>query len=210
MRVLFAIIILFSFACGAQTKKEMTISYGEKIQLGEIEASTKFIMANGNTKSVLKGNSINSYVFAIPGTYTIQIEEKKAHDTNSCNHNHLPEVLTVHVSRIKMNFKGEGLTFSQPIQKNVETNGIILSIPVTIDTYDGQPVALNYKPINSAGIGTSIIGHLKNDMTLYPVGTHVLNYSLSGKVTQNAHLMFDFIDGNNAIQSVSLLTPIQN
>ena len=109
-----------------------------------------------------------------------------------------------------MKFDGSRIGFSQPIKKGVETTGIILSIPISIETYDNIPVALIYTTVNTAGIGTSITANLSKDYGELSVGENVVSYSLKGTVTENTYLMFDFVDANNKVQSVAIKSIIEN
>lgn len=210
MRLLFYFTVLFSFMCNAQPTKEITISYGDKIYLGEIESQTHFTISSEFGNKNLKGNKINEFVFAKPGVYKILVEEKNNHKQNECNHEHLPKAITVNVSRIKMVFDDTQLNFSEPIMQNKDTKGITMTIPVTIETYDGMPALMDFTNVHSAGIGSNIIANLDQEKKELPVGKHLLKYSLQGKVTQKSYLMFDFIDANANIQSIALQKQIDN
>lgn len=214
MKAIITIFLLICFTSYAQNKSDITISFGENINLGKIETDTNFFISSESGSFQLHGNEINKYKFRKPGIYLLKITESNFHkegeEEDSCSKNHLPKEITVTVSRIKMTFDGSRITFSNPIKKNAETNGLTMSIPVKIVTYDNKPADLNFSQVNSAGIGTSIIAKLDENYKKLPEGIHILNYSLSGKVTENAYLMFDFIDANGRIQSVSLPTQINN
>lgn len=122
----------------------------------------------------------------------------------------MPKEIIVEVSRVKMTFEADSLVFSSPIVKNKSIDGITLSIPVTIQTYDHRPANLNTSIVNAAGIGVNVTARLDDRFKELPEGKHVLQYALSGLVTENAYLMFDFIDTNGKIQTVSLTTPVIN
>ena len=201
-------ILLLLFCCSLFAQEKISISYNEKINLGNVPKETRFEIT-GNAKTRLKGNEINSYVFSKPGNYRIAVAEKTAHNAKSCDEMHLPKEILVTVSRIKMTFDTRNISLSAPIVKNNETNGIVLSVPVKVETYDHHPAAMNFTPVHSAGIATNIIANLDAKFKELPEGTHTLSYSLSGNVTQNSYLMFDFVDANGAVQSASLLTPVK-
>ena len=122
----------------------------------------------------------------------------------------MPKEIVVEVSRIKMIFDSDAILFSSPIVKNRSTEGIVLSIPVSIQTFDHRIAKLNITSVNSTGIGTNITATLDNRFKELPEGNHVLQYALKGLVTENAYLMFDFIDANGLIQSASLTKPVIN
>jgi hypothetical protein len=210
MKVIIAFLSLFYLSGFAQNSKELMISYGESISLGKIEDDTTFSISSQFGTITLKGNEINNYIFSKPGNYMIKVNEIQHVNSESCNHNHFPKEISLIVSRVKMTFDGTKIKFSEQINKNKDTNGITLSIPVTIESFDNKPVTLNNSIVNSAGIGTSIVAKLNDKMKELPIGTHLINYELSGKVTENSYLMFDFVDANGLIQSVTLVNPIQN
>ena len=193
-----------------QAQNRILISYNEKINLGKVSKNTHFYFSNDSNKIHLKGNEINNYNFSKPGIYTLKVEEKEMHQKESCTDIHLPKEILVEVSRIKMVFETNNISFSSSIIKNKNTEGITLNIPVTIETFDHLPASLLMKPIQTAGIGTNIIATLNAKFKELPEGNHTLQYDLSGIVTENSYLMFDFVDANGTIQSVSLTTPVIN
>jgi hypothetical protein len=138
------------------------------------------------------------------------VEEKKTNHKESCTDLHLPAIFQVAVSNIKMAFDEKSIEFSSPIIKNKSTEGIVLRIAVSIESFDHLPVILNRTPVHSAGIGTNIVATLDTNFKELPEGKHILQYNLNGVATENAYLMFDFMDANGKIQSVSLLTPVKN
>lgn len=210
MKIFINALILFAFSFYATAQMNKTISYGENIDLGIIEKDVKFTIVHENDEIILQGEEINNYKFNKPGSYIIQVVDPYLDDeTHSCTHTVLPQQFTINVSRVRMKFH-ESVQLSQPIRKNVETRGITLSVPITIQTYDHKEAQLNTLPVNTSGIGTSVVANYDNEFTDLSEGEHVLKYSLSGVVTENSYIMFDFVDANGNIQSVSLLSPINN
>lgn len=203
-------VLMFLFFTSFYAQNKIVISYNEKVNLGDVDTSTHFYFTDGSHKIHLKGNEINNYNFSKPGIYTLKVEEKKAYSKESCTDIHIPSAILVEVSRVKMFFDDKNITFSSPIIKNKSTDGITLRIPVSIQTFDHLPATLNKTTVNSAGIGTNITAKWSADITQLPEGTHTLEYALSGIVTENAYLMFDFVDANGKIQPVSLVTPVKN
>lgn len=209
MKALLSSLFILFFSNCIFAQNEITISFNESIHLSNVTTKTQFIISGGTEKIQLKGNEINVYKFQKPGKYTIKIIDNSS-KKKDCEQTHLPNEIKLNVSRIKMTYDTKNISFSEPIRKNKDTANITVSIPVTIATYDQQPVLLNNKPVTSAGIGTTIVAHLKNSNKVYYDGTHLIQYTLTGKVTENSLLMFDFIDANDTVQSVSLVTPIQD
>jgi hypothetical protein len=188
----------------------ISIAYNDKINLGTVAKTNHFYITSGATKIHLKGNEINDYVFKSPGTYHIEVTQKKARHSETCREILLPKEIVVTVSRIKMTFDSNRISFSTPIIKNIDTKGIILSIPIAITTFDHLPAPLNFTPVNSMGIGSAITATLDATAKELPEGTHTLQYHLNGIVTENSYLMFDFLDANGNTQTVSLVTPVKN
>lgn len=205
-------IILFIFLIGfvAFGQSKYDISFNETITLKKIENNTTFTISSEFGTINLIGDAINQYKFKKPGSYLIKVFQPKTTSGEECNHPILPSEITVNVSRIKMKFDQSKLKLSQLIHKNTETSGIQLSVPVTIQTFDNIPVTIDLTPVNSSGIGTSITATLRNEFQQLSPGKHLLVYDLSGIVTQNSYIMFDFVDANGKIQSIALKSPIEN
>ncbi len=210
MKSITTFLLVLFFNNFVYSQNEITISYNESISLENLNDNIEFIISGDSGEIHLRGEKINEYVFEKPGEYTIKIIDRNKVKKNSCEDTHLPQNIHLTVSRIMMIYDGKNIAFSNPILKNRPTDDIVLSIPVTISTYDHQPIALNATTVNSAGIGTFIVANLIDSKKALYDGTHILKYALSGLVTQNSYLMFDFIDANNRVQSISLLTPIQD
>lgn len=208
-RILFTVLALF-FITSFYAQSQFHIAYNDKINLGNVNKNTLFYITANSENVRLKGNEINNYHFSKPGVYTVKVEEKKTNHEESCTDLHLPTEFQVEVSRIKMVFDEKSIEFSSPIIKNKNTEGIVVRIAVSIETFDHFPIVLNRTPVHTAGIGTNIIATLGDSFKELPEGKHILQYNLSGIVTENAYLMFDFIDADGIIQPVSLLTPIKN
>ena len=202
------ILLLINLVSFGQGKIE--ISYNEHIKINKVEESTTFTISSDYGTVFLKGDEINQYKFKKPGVYSIETHQKEIKNEDACGHTILPSQITVNVSRIKMKFVGSKINFSAPIKKNSAISGIILSIPVTIETYDNKPVLMNLTPVNSSGIGCSVTATLNDNFKELSTGKHLITYNLNGLVSQNSYLMFDFIDANGRIQSVSLQSPIEN
>ena len=208
--ILFSTLFLFCFHF-ISAQKTFSIAYNEKVNMGTVDSKTNFTI-NGAGKSVhLKGNEINEYIFSTPGDYQIKIQESKAHKKqDSCEDRHLPADITVTVSRVKMTFEAATMSFSSPIVKNKETKGTTLNIAARIETFDHLPATMNFTRVNTAGIGAEITADLNPEFRILPEGLHLLRYSLNGIISENSYLMFDFVDANAKIQSVTLVTPVIN
>lgn len=201
---------LFFYTLVSFGQQNLDISFGETIYLGKVEETTKFHISSVAGEINLKGSQINEYKFENPGQYLIKVEQFKTVNKESCEPPLLPNQIQVNVSRIKMIFDGNRIEFSKPIKKGNECTGIILSIPISIETYDNKSVSLKYTTVKTAGIGTSVIANLSKDYGELSIGEHIVSYFLEGMVTENTYLMFDFVDANNKVQSVALKSIIEN
>lgn len=210
MKVIISFITLFCFQMYAQNSVEMFINYGESIQLQGVQETANFTISGETTSVSLKGSEINNFVFTKPGKYKIAIAVKEPFIVGDCSHPSLPKEINLNVSRTKMLFEGDKMQFSSPIVKNKDMEGTMLTIPVFIETFDHKPIILNDEVVNVAGIGSSLTAKLNATTLELSEGLHILSYTLSGKVSENAYLMFDFINAEGKIQSVTMRNPIQN
>lgn len=210
MKVIIAFLSLFCFQMYAQNTPEMFINYGESIQLNGVQETANFTISGEDTSVSLKGSEINSFIFSKPGKYKIAIAVKEPFTVGDCTHASLPKEINLNVGRTKMHFDGDKMQFSSPIIKNKDMEGATLTIPVFIETFDHKPIVLNNEVVNVAGIGSSLTAKLNSTTLELSEGSHILTYTLSGKVSENAYLMFDFINAEGKIQSVAMHNPIQN
>ena len=184
---------------------QVTLAYGDHLTLeGPLEnISSWTILHSGQTVGQGIGNSLLNFVFAQPGEYSVQIQDNHVHNAQSCDHSNLPSEILVTVTGKKMVFDFTQVTFSAPIS-NGNLNGIVLSVPVIVDSYDGSPILFQQGTVYTAGVGTNLTAiPVQNVMSLNP-GTVVLNYTLSGSVSRPTYIMFDFIDVNGKVQSFGL------
>lgn len=208
--ILFLLLLMTSGAFAQSNfgvkKPFKVISFGQKIEFGNIDNSVNWTISNksGGTSPVyLKGNEINNYVFEKSGSYEIRFSETKKH-SEECYHPAFDETMTVEVSAVKMIFDLSKVVFSDQIQQGRDCEGITVSVPVNI-TFQGQPnVKFSSPDINVAGIGSEIIAKpVQKEITLKE-GTQIIKYNLSGVASREAYLMFDFVDNNNQVQCYNL------
>jgi hypothetical protein len=201
------------YAQGSHDSKPLAenkqIAFGEKIGLTDLPESTTFVIRS-SSGVILTGNGpkLEVYTFDLPGSYKVEIDEHLVHNPNTCNHTHYPEIINVEVSPVKMLFHFEELSFSADISLGIDTRGIVMFVPVSIETIGEPRLTYNFITATSAGIGTNIIATLKEG-TVLKKGKQVLEYELSGVAAQKAYLMFDFTDINGQLQTAYLKKPIQ-
>lgn len=181
------------------------ISYGQKIHYNCFENSMDWSVTSGSEQFNVKGVKISDYVFEKPGFYKITFldlaEDKIIDDEGVAN------FIEVDVAPYKMTFDWENAIFSNEIRKGIDTIGILLSVPIRIDSYNGKidkKIIKEYstEKVHTAGVGTNIEGQSKEDTNL-KIGLQILRYKLKGIASEEAYIMFDFTDINGRIQSFS-------
>lgn len=133
------IVTSISFCVSAQSNSAVSnptfkvISYGEKIQFGNVESSAKWTISNTkeNITAFVSGNHINDYVFEKTGVYEVTYSEIKKHDANECSHAQFEDKMAILVSPIKMTFDFSKIVFSEKIRKGSNCDGIFITVPVT-------------------------------------------------------------------------------
>lgn len=187
------------------------IAFGETLKLNDVSEKTTWTinrLGSDNIPITGTGAALNDYVFAIPGNYEILIHENLDHQPGECEHRHLPEKISLEVSRVRMVFNTQAIVFSNEIRRGVDTKGITMAVPITIQTYDKQPVAFNQALVNTAGVGTNITATL-SEPKIFQDGNFTLVYNLQGIASEQAYIMFDFVDVNGQVQAYAHLKQIK-
>ncbi len=169
------------------------------------------IVSKDNSK-ILKegvGATLLEFVFDKPGNYMVELTHNENHVETACNHNQAPVKLNIAVSATKMNFDFSKLKLSNPIHKGINTQDILLTVPVIVNTYDNKSVKYNIADVITAGVGTEIIAKPIKKEVILNNGIQDLSFKLSGTANAETYIMFDFIDINNQIQSYSHLDLIK-
>lgn len=203
------IVTSISFCVSAQSNSAINkppfkvISYGEKIQFGNVESSAKWTISNTkeNIVAFVSGNQINEYVFEESGNYEIIYSEIKKHDANECSHAQFEDKMTVLVSPVKMTFDFSKIVFSEKIRKGSNCDGIFITVPVNVTMKENTPIKFTIPNVMVAGVGSEIIAKPVSSEVLLKNGTQFFKYQLSGTANKEAYLMFDFVDVNNTIQT---------
>ncbi|MBP6459503.1 MAG: hypothetical protein KA264_05350 [Crocinitomicaceae bacterium] len=200
-------ISLLLFTAGvAQTnvlKEFKLISFGEKLKFSNVNQNTDFKVVDLITKQefFFHGNEINNYAFETPGSFEITIKHDHIDNSEECEHNSLPELLMLRVSPYKMEFDFSTLSFTKNIQSGVWLDNIELSVNINFTSFDKTQAVFDQGQITTAGIGTTILGKLKNNSIVLLPGTNKLIYTISGSATKETYIMFDFLDINSQIKS---------
>ncbi|MBC7641699.1 MAG: hypothetical protein H7174_05080 [Flavobacterium sp.] len=201
------ILLLFNNLIFAQAA--IKIAFGESINLGNIPQNISFGINSKSDKFLVVGNNINEFIFKKPGLYQTKVLETSL-TIDVDEHGKIPENFVVNVDDSKIIFNQKSIKFSKPIRKNQETSGIILSIDVEIINFENKMVKMSTEIVKVSGIGSEIICSLNKKHQKLSSGVHTIQYYLSGKVSENAYLMFDFVNPNGTIQSISLLESIKD
>lgn len=206
-KILFFIILNFNLYVFSQVQYD--ISYGNALNLGEIHENST-VEIQFNNKIVFKGNTINNYVFEIPGDYYVKVNEFLDHKIDVCSHKHLPENFIVNVAPYRINFIPTSLNISDNLIKNKDTNGIKAYVDIQVETYDKSNLVMNTDIVKTAGIGTNIKAKLDDKFKNLKNGLHTVSFNLEGFSSQASYIMFDFLEPNGNIQSLALTNPIKN
>lgn len=188
---------------------DKSLPFGSKLGMDSLPVTATWEIEDaGGTIINGVGNSLNDYVFSIPGSYTISIQENVTFEPGSCQHNACPDMIQLKVTNTRMTFHHNEITFSEPIRVEVETQGTVMNVPVTIERYNAfLPLEYTYTEVKSAGIQTDITAELMQG-TVLTEGKQTLVYQLNGKAHKPAYLMFDFIDINGMVQSYAMQQPV--
>ncbi len=180
------------------------ISHGEKIDFGKIEKGVSWILSSqdaGITDTYLNDEAINDYVFKKSGIYSIQFNDATFHATEECSHAAFPKSFVIKVSPVKMKFDTSKVTFSEPLSVGRDCEGITVSIPVLFDVENSATSTIAIPDFNVAGVGSNIVAKSIQKKVGCKNGIQILTYKLSGTVTSQSYLMFDFTDANNQAQT---------
>ncbi|MBK8698882.1 MAG: hypothetical protein IPN29_04830 [Saprospiraceae bacterium] len=222
-------LITFLFSAAAQTKYgegsesgiirfkkstmvsvEKLIVFGDKLGIGELpEGATWSITTSEGDTLTGNGNSLNDYIFSIPGAYKIYIDENQVYLPGSCSHKQFPDIIDLTVSDVKMTFHLDEVSFSGEIHKGVQCQSLSVTVPVTVEPYDNETsLDFPFEIVATAGVGTTVVGTLHPGTVVYR-GKQNLIYNLSGTVDAESYIMFDFMDINGQVQSYSMTSPIK-
>lgn len=206
----FGMIAQTNFPMGNQKQFYKVISFGEKIDFGNVENTATWTITNTqeNVYANLRGKQINDYVFEKPGIYEIRFSENKSQDADECHHPMFKENMNIKVTAVKMTFDFSKIKFSEKIQKGRYYNDLLVSVPVTILTQGNVSTKQNAPGLNISGIGSELIAKPTNTEIIIKNGVQILQYQLSGMVTKDTYLMFDFFDLNNEVQTYNLLDQV--
>ncbi len=195
-------------------QQKVLISFGESLSNSAIAVSDEYDWkiidrATDKVMNTGRGMSLKAFVFETPGNYLIELNLNENHNPTACSHGSGRVDIYLTVSNLKMVYDFSKVKFSSPIRKGVNTQNIMMTVPVAVNTFDKSDFRCMLQDVTTAGIGTHIIAKPVKKEILLSQGTQELTYRLSGIAEREAFIMFDFFDCNNQIQSFSLLEPIK-
>lgn len=181
------------------------ISFGEKIDFGNIENTARWSIANKqeNIATSLSGSQINDYIFEKPGIYEISFSENVELSEGKCNHPPFQEKMIVEASAFKMAFDFSTIKFSESIVGGKELRNVEVSVEVDFKSYNNkyENTVFSNARVIAAGVGVAIIGRSFNDKINLTSGRQKMIYLLNGTASKETYIMFDFFDINGQAQS---------
>ena len=192
----------------------IVISYGEKLNskvlsISEIEEYSWNITNNDSFKINGIGRQIFDVIFQKPGEYDVVLNHTEKTSTKACNHSNEKIVYRLEVQDEKYEFLVDELELSKSIFGNLETNGIVVSIPIIYSSYYNNQGNLKGLKMISSGVNTSIEGEPKNNNIPLQIGKNIISFNLKGKATPNTYIMFDFYKHDNLIETYYLPNEIK-
>lgn len=204
MLTIFCFSCLWLFAHGKHThvlcsdddisviQSHYSIDFGDAIEAGistDLSLSISWNVApqTGVNKTSGSGKTTGNLIFSQPGKYqiTFQIPAHGDHPAKT-------ETVTVEVSNVKMIFDTKNIRFSQELTAG-DASGIIMTVPVTVKTYDGKSYVYTTREVKTTGVG-HISSQLKDGKAELKNGKNELLFELSGAVSQQGNIQFRVYD----------------
>lgn len=169
-----------------------SICFGDAIQAGvstdlSLNIAWRVAPQTGVSNVSGIGKMTGDLAFSKPGTYEITFEIPAHGD-----HPSKTETVTVEVSGTRMIFDLEKVSFSKQLSTG-DASGIVMTIPVTVKTYDGQAYTYSTREVQTTGVA-NVSSRLKNDQVILKNGTNELLFELSGAVSTMGNIQFRVYD----------------
>lgn len=169
-----------------------SISFGDAIEAGVVTELSLAISWNvapqsGVSKGSGTGKTTGKLVFSQPGKYQVTFTIPAHGD-----HPAKTETVTVEVSSVQMIFDLKNPVFSTPLTTG-NASGIVMTLPVTVKTYDGKPADYTMREVQTTGVA-AISSRLKNDKAVLKNGLNQLSFELSGAVSNKGNVQFRVYD----------------
>ena len=169
-----------------------SISFGDAIEAGvatELSLAISWNVApqSGVSKGSGTGKTTGNLVFSQPGKYQVTF-----HIPAHGDHPAKTETVTVEVSNVQMIFDLKNPVFSTPLTTG-NASGIVMTIPVTVKTYNGKPADYTIREVQTTGVA-AISSRLKNGKAVLKNGQNQLSFELSGAVPAKGNVQFRVYD----------------
>lgn len=195
---------LWLFAHGKQThllcgdddisviQSHYSISFGDAIEAGvstdlALSLSWNIAPQTGVSKTSGTGKNTGNLIFSQPGKYQITFQVPAHGD-----HPAKTETITVEVSSVKMVFDTKNIRFSKELTTG-DASGIVMTVPVTVKTYDGKSYVYTAREVQTTGVG-HLSSHLKDGKAELKNGQNEISFELSGTVSQQGNIQFRVYD----------------
>ena len=206
------LLVLFSSSLIAQvySQQDETLVVAFKTPFSyALDENVSWVIKNDMGVTLFSGNKeVSNLVFEIPGNYTLDIHDKRKHETTVCEHIHFPEKVTIEVMPAKLDFDLNSIKFSKEIAGNQSAKGITLSLNVNLESYDKSDVKYS-KSLSSFGVGSTISGKVKDGEVILKPGINKLEFVLEGQAEAGNNIQLNFVDLNGEVQPFTLTPKIQ-
>ncbi|MBX2949114.1 MAG: hypothetical protein KF704_07530 [Crocinitomicaceae bacterium] len=170
------------------------ISFGDTITAGistELPLSVSWSVSpqEGMNKVSGSGKTTGDLIFSQPGTYQVTFNIPAHGD-----HPAKTETVTVEVGSVKMTFDVRNIEFSKPLTTG-DASGIVLTVPVTVKTYEGKTVDYTSNEIRTTGVA-HLSSRLKDGQVTLKNGENKLTFELSGAIPQQGNVQFRVYDAD--------------
>jgi len=181
------------------------ISFGDKIDFGNIDAAVRWTIINSKQgiNLTLSGNQINNYSFDEPGEYEILFLETKGLN-DECSHAMFPAKMIIQVSPVKLSFDFSKIKLSEKLVKGKNYTDLIITVPTKITVKDNSIATLLTPGMTISGVGVSLVAVALNSDVTVKDGIQLLKYKVSGLINKDTYVMFDFYDFSNQVQTYNL------
>jgi len=199
------------------SKEERTIYFGEGIPSDVFynmkleNLSIEVMNSEGSLLANLNELTFTSFLFNIPGDYTIYLKSNETGNVNhkECNHEDHERTVDLHVMPYHISFLFDEMTFSSELIGGKNMSGNTLQIPVDVKLYNASNLLISGFKFQTAGINTTLEGAIPNEQINLNPGTNLISYQLQGSATKNTYIMFDFFDMNGRVHSFGYNTQIK-
>ena len=153
-----------------------TIEYGRSINILAINSNNvqmSWTLTGGNKNISGNGSETGLQLFETPGIYKVIFSSQP-----SANFPAHSETIEIVVKDVSMLFDVAAAQPSQTIYSGQSTEGLFITIPVIIKTYNGNQV--NFGPFKSASTGIDGISITYDEQISLAPGKHNLKFKLHG------------------------------